>query len=567
MKTIVQEKHWRVLPANSELQSKFSSNLNISPIISQILINRGINNLQDAKNFLSRDISNLYDPFLMNDMDAAVKRIMKAIDEKENITVYGDYDADGLCGTALLMIILQELGGKCMYYLPNRIEEGYGLNKDAVQKCGENRTKLLITVDCGISGKDEIDYAKSLGMDVIITDHHAPVGELPVCTGILNPKVPDSRYPYNDLAGVGVAFKLGEALAKIHGRIDIKKHLDLVALGTIADIVPITGENRIMVYQGLKALENVSKVGLIKLKIKAGMDKDLQTGHVAFRLAPRINAAGRLQTAETSIKLLLSNDENEAEELSNILNMNNRERQKIEKQVLNSALEQLELKFNFNTDKVIVLENKDWPAGVIGIVAGRIANQYYRPCIVISVENGLGKGSGRSIKNFHLLDALKHCSEHLRKFGGHAHAAGLSIEEILIPSFREKINKYAESVLEPSDLTQQIEIDAEVSLNDISYELLEQLNSLEPFGYSNPKPCLVSYDLQLYREPKIVGKEHIKFWVKSKGRIFEAIGFNMADYVSLFYEFNTFDIVYRPQINTWMNKETIQLQVVDIKAK
>lgn len=567
MRTLVQEKLWRVLPANPELQTKFSSNLNISPVISQILINRGINNLQDAKSFLSKDINNIYDPFLMNDMDPVTKRIIKAIEDKENITIYGDYDADGLCGTALLMLVLLELGGKCGYYLPSRIEEGYGLNKDAIQKCSENGTKLLITVDCGISGKDEIDYAKRQGMDVIVTDHHAPVGELPVCIGILNPKVPDSRYPYKDLAGVGVAYKLAEALAKINGRIDVKKHLDLVALGTIADIVPITGENRVLVYHGLKTLENVSKIGLVKLKEKAGMDKDLQTGHVAFRLAPRINAAGRMQTAESSIKLLLTNDENEAEELSKILNVNNRERQKIEKEVLVNALEQLEVKFNFNTDKVIVLENKDWPVGVIGIVAGRLANQYYRPCIIISVENGMGKGSGRSIKNFHLLDALKSCSEHLKKFGGHAHAAGLSIEEILIPSFREKINQYAESVLQPDDLSPQIEIDVEVNLNNISYGLLQELENLEPFGYSNPKPCLVSYDLQLYREPKIVGKDHIKFWVKSGGRVFEAIGFSMADYASLFDEFNTFDMVYRPQINTWMNKETIQLQVVDLKVK
>lgn len=577
MQTIVREKQWRVLSSQPGFRDKISSALKISPLIAQILINRGITNPEDAKSFLTRDINQLHSPFLMEDMEKVTKRILSAIQNKENITIYGDYDADGICGTALLTLVLQELGGKCRYYLPNRMEEGYGLNKDAILRCKEDGTQLLITVDCGIGSQDEINYAKGLGMDVIVTDHHSPIGELPECLGILNPKDPGSGYPYKELSGVGVAYKLGEALAKETSHIDIRKHLDLVAVGTIADIVPLTGENRIFVYHGLKVLETTEKIGLVKLKEKAGMDpaparrggtsKDIQAGHVAFRLAPRINAAGRLTTAESAIKLLLTKDENEAEELSNILNINNRERQKIEQEVLSSALEQLELKFNFNNEKIIVLENKDWPVGVIGIVAGRIANQYHRPCIIISVENGLGKGSGRSIKNFHLLEALQSCSSYLKKFGGHAHAAGLCIEEILIQSFREKINQYAESVLGPNDLIPQIEIDAEANFRDISFELLEQLDMLEPFGYSNPKPCLVSTELQLYREPRIVGNEHLKFWVKSSGRVFEAIGFGMAGHISLFDEFNTIDMVYRPQINNWMNREIIQLQVLDLKVR
>lgn len=567
MKLLLQEKHWKVLPSNPELQSNFSSNLGISPITSQILINRGIANLEDARSFLSKDINGLHNPFLMEDMEKVTERILKAIDNKEKITIYGDYDADGICGTALLMLILLELNANCNYYLPNRLEEGYGLNKDAILKCKEDGTQLLITVDCGITSKDEVNYAKSQGLDIIITDHHSPAAELPECIGILNPKVPYSKYPYKDLAGVGVAYKLAEALQKIKTCLNPKKHLDLVALGTIADIVPISGENRILVSHGLNLLENTDKIGIVKLKEKAGMEKDTKAGHVAFRLAPRINAAGRLKTAEAAIRLLLTNNENEAGELSNILNLNNRERQKIEKEVLTNALIQLELKFNFNSEKIIILENKNWPVGVLGIVAGRIANQYNRPCIVISIENGLGKGSGRSIKNFHLLNALQSCSTHLKRFGGHAHAAGLNIEEILIPSFKEKINQYAETVLQPDDLIPQLEIDIEAEFSDISFDLMEQIESLEPFGYSNPKPSIVSYDLQLYREPKIVGKDHIKFWVKQGQRTFEAIGFGMADYISLFDESNNIDLAYRLQINKWMNKEIIQLQVLDIKAR
>jgi single-stranded-DNA-specific exonuclease len=567
MKTIVREKRWNILPADYNLQNKLSTELNIFPAIAQILINRKTTSLTDANSFLKKDISSLYDPFMFQDMEKITKRIISAIKNKEKITIYGDYDADGICATALLLLSLQELGADCNYYLPNRIDEGYGLNRDAVAKCKDFGTQLLITVDCGISAKNEIEYAKNLGMDVIVTDHHEPPRDIPVCAGILNPKVSESKYPFKDLAGVGVAFKLISAIAKKTGRINPKEHLDLVAIGTVADIVPLTGENRTLVHHGLLALLHTNKIGLIKLKEKAGVGKDIQAGHIAFRLAPRINAAGRLSTAETAIKLLLTKNESEAEEYSTTLNKNNIERQKIEQDVLDDAIIQIESKFNFNNQKIVVLEGTNWPSGVIGIVAGRIANQYHRPCIIISAENGLGKGSGRSIKKFHLLEALTSCSDHLIKFGGHAHAAGLSIEETLIRSFREKINEYAENTLSTEDLVPSIDIDAEIKLKDISFDLISQLDMLEPLGYDNPKPCFVSKNMQLYGDPQIVGEDHLKFRVKSEGRVFEAIGFGMADYISYFDESANLDLAYRPQINTWMNKKTIQLQVVDIKTE
>jgi single-stranded-DNA-specific exonuclease len=567
MKIMVREKNWQILPPNLELQNKISSELKIFPLTAQILINRGITNIQDANNFIKKDLSFLYNPFIFSDMEQITERVISAIKNKEKITVYGDYDADGICATALLFLSLMELGADCNYYLPNRIDEGYGLNNEAILKCKETGTKLLITVDCGISAKKEIEYAKSLAIDVIITDHHEPPKEIPECIGILNPKLQGSKYPFKNLAGVGVAYKLIDAISRKTGKLDPNEHLDLVALGTVADIVPLTGENRILVHHGLKKLESTNKLGLVKLKEKSGVDKDIQAGHIAFRLAPRINAAGRLSNAETAIKLMLTQNESEAEEHSHTLNKNNRERQKIEKEVLEKAVEQIESKFNFNTEKIIVLDAQNWPSGVIGIVAGRIVNQYYRPCIIISVENGLGKGSGRSIKNFHLLDALHSCSAHLIKFGGHAHAAGLSIEELLIQPFREKINEYAANNLKTEDLMPSIEIDAETKLKNISFELIEQLEALEPFGYDNPKPCFIAKDLQLYGDPQIVGEEHLKFKVKSEGRIFDAIGFGMADYFSFFDESSTLDIIYRPQINNWMNKKTIQLQIVDLKIK
>lgn len=565
MRTILREKQWQIKAPNEVLQEQFVTGLDISPVIAQILINRNIQSLDSAKSFVSKDIDSIHDPFLFQDMDKITNRIIKAINNKEKITVYGDYDADGLCSTALLIRVLCDLYANCRYYLPNRFEEGYGLNKEAIHKCHEDGTKLLITVDCGISSIEEIDFANSLGMETIITDHHTPSDNIPKCLGVLNPKIDDSNYPFCDLAGVGVVYKLVQAIAKKTNLPNINQHLDLVALGTIADIVPITGENRILVHYGLQTLKETNKIGIQKLKERVKLSNDIQTGHVAFRLAPRLNASGRLKSAENSIKLLLSNDETESLKLAKILDAENYERQRLEQEVLKSALEQVELKFNFNTDKVIVIENRNWPAGVIGIVASRLVNQYHRPAIVITVEDGLGKGSGRSIKNFNLLESLNACKDYFKKFGGHVYAAGIQIEELLIPSFREKINEYADTVLTQKDLIPTLEIDLNLSFRDITFELIDKLQELAPFGYSNPKPLFLSQNLQVYRGPEIVGKDHLKVWFKSEGKILEAIGFGMAEWIDHFDEFRTVDLVHRLTINTWHDKQTIQLQIQDMK--
>ena len=566
MVTVMREKKWLVRPPRPREQAAIASGLGVSSVTARILVNRNITNLQDGHRFLNNKIDHLYNPFLFSCMDKITSRIGKAIRAGKHITVYGDYDADGICGTALLVLVLKELGAHCDYYLPHREEEGYGLNQEAIRKCRKSGTDLLITTDCGTGSTVEVDYALSIGMEVIITDHHSPSGPIPQCTGVINPKLSDCPYPYKELAGVGVAYKLAQALSEKVKPIDVTKHLDLVAIGSIADIVPLTGENRILVHHGLQVLRDTSKIGLQALKLKSGVIGNVQTNHVAFRLAPRINAAGRMDSAESALKLLLTSDPATAKQLSNLLDTSNRERQKIERRVSKDALRELELKFNVNSDKVIVLENDNWPVGVIGIVASRIARQYNRPCIIINVTDKIGKGSGRSIRSFHLLDALKSCTDHLLRFGGHAFAAGLSIEEILIPSFRQKINQYANSVLTPDDLIPQIEIDAEASFLDLSFDFIEQLNILEPFGRGNPDPLLVSRGLQLYRDPIIVGKNHLKVWLKSGKRVFEAIGFGMGDYISLFNESNQVDLVFRPRTNTWNNKEIIQLHIVDMKV-
>lgn len=561
-RTLVKERRWQIAPADPLLQKELAEKLKISLVTAQVLINRGNTTIKSAEDFLNKDLAQLHDPFLLEGMDKACNRILQAARNKEKITIYGDYDTDGICSTALLLSVLKDLGANCDYYLPNRQEEGYGLNKEALNKCREKGTQLLISVDCGISSCHEVAHANSLGMEVIVTDHHRPVGDLPPAYCLLNPKITGCKYPYPDLAGVGVVFKLAQAL-----KTDPRRHLDLVALGTIADIVPINGENRILTHHGLELLKETKKIGLRKLKEIVGIHTDLQTGHVAFRLAPRLNASGRLSTAENSIRLLLATEEKEAVTLSQILNQNNWDRQKLEQRVLEEALEQAERKMNFNEDKVIVLANENWPVGVIGIVASRLVNRYHRPAIVISLENGIGKGSCRSIKSFHLLNALQHCQDHFMKFGGHAYAAGLNIEEVLIPSFGEKINSYANSVLKNEDLIPQIYIDCPVDFSDISFDFIEEMEKLAPFGYNNPKPVFISENLDLHRDPIIVGKNHLKLWLKASGRALEAIGFGMGERIGEFDEYRKITLAYRPQINTWQNRQMIQLHIEDMRLK
>ena len=564
MKAVLQEKKWHILPFNKDIVSKLSKGLKIPAALAAVLANRDIQNVQNANNYLSKSLKNTYDPYIFKHIDKIVNRILSAVKKNELITVYGDYDVDGICSTAILYSTLKEIGAKCQYYLPCR-DEGYGLNSKAIKKCSEQGTKLIITVDCGINNCAEIKFAGSIGIDIIVTDHHVPGKNLPECIGIMNPKLADSPYPYKDLAGVGIAYKLSEAIAKKFPGTDVTQHLDLVGLGTIADVVPLTGENHIFAFHGLEAIKNTKKIGLQYLKKKSGIEREVYAGQVAFRLAPRINAAGRLDTAEPAIKLLLTKDEKEAKEFSNVLDSNNKERQKLEKDVLDNAIEQIERTFNFNSDKIIVLDNNNWPKGVIGIVASRIVNRYYRPCILISVEEGMGRGSCRSINNFNILSALDACNEHLKEYGGHSHAAGLGIEEILIDSFRDKINQYAEMTINTDDLVPRLIIDSEISFNDITFNLIEQLDKLSPYGYGNPKPTFVSKGLELYREPKIVGDKHLKFWLKSQGRVFEAIGFDMSEYISLLDEFTNLDIVYNLHINNWKDKQIIQLHIQDIK--
>jgi len=567
------EKRWVVAPQNTTLQNKYAKEFEIPVITSQVLVNRGLHEISESSLFLYGKLSQLHDPFIFADMKTAVDRIYKAIKGKEKIVLYGDYDVDGATGTALLLHVFRALKANVDYYVPNRVEEGYGLNKSALDSLKKDKVKLLITIDNGIAAIKEIAHAKKIGIDVIVTDHHEPKGELPDCVALLDPKVPGEKYPFKGLSGVGMAFKLAHAVVR-RGleidyspakTIDMKDHLDLVALGTVADVVPLIDENRIMVKQGLKKLSRTTKVGLKILKDKSGLNEDISTGQVAFRLAPRLNAAGRVGDAKSSIELLTTDDEDEALTLAHSLEETNRERQEIERKVLEEAMKQVKSQVNLEKDPVIVLDGENWHSGVIGIVASRLVGTYYKPTVLISVDGKIGKGSARSIKHLHILEALTECEGVLKAFGGHKQAAGLSVETKTIKKFRTLFTQSVLSRIKLEDMVPELEIDMEIPLEAITFDLMDSLDLLSPYGYENPRPIFVSRNLEAIR-PSLVGKNHLKLMFTDGQDTIDAIGFDMADALKLIRKPGTrVDVAYRPQINTFRGNSALQLQIEDIR--
>lgn len=567
------EKRWVIPPPDFNLQKKLAKEFEIPSITAQVLINRGLRNSTEVDLFLNGKLSQLHDPFLFIEMKSAVDRVFKALKGKEKITLYGDYDVDGSTGTALLYCVFKALEAKFDYYVPHRVEEGYGLHKAALDALKKEGTKLLITIDNGISANAEIAYAKKIGIDVIVTDHHEPKGDAPSCVAILDPKNHDEKYPFKGLSGAGVAFKFAHAIVR-RGlevnyppakKIDLKEHLDLVALGTVSDVVPLVDENRIMVKHGLKKLSRTNRMGLKILKEKSGLTGDISTGQVAFRLAPRLNAAGRMGDARNSIQLMITEDEDEALNLAHLLEESNRERQEIERKILEEAMKQVKSCVDLEKDPVIVLEGENWHSGVIGIVASRILGTYYKPTIIISLDGDTGKGSARSVKNLHILDALNDCQGMLKSYGGHRQAAGLSLAKKTVDQFRTKFAETVRSRIKPEDLIPELEIDMEVKLSEISFDLLDSLELLSPFGYENPRPILASRNLEVIR-PSLVGKNHLKLLLTDGKDTLDAIGFDMADALKIIRKGGTkVDVAYRPQINTFRGNTALQLQLEDIR--
>lgn len=561
---------WRVVPTDPALLYIFENELKVTPILAKLLINRGISSLDEARFFLEGKLSEMHDPFLMTDMDKAVTRIKNALEKREKILVYGDYDADGTTATALLVKVLTCMGGQVGYYIPDRMDEGYGLHMDALCWAADEGYGLVVTVDCGVSALEVIAQNNlEKGPDIIVTDHHEPLEQLPDAVAVLNPKRIDCQYPFKELAGVGVALKLAQALFIDcgQGEDSWQGYLDLVCLGTVADIVPLHGENRIIVKYGLPALVNTDSPGLKSLmKVSGVSPEQLGTREIGFALAPRINAAGRVGDATKSVKLLITDDHQEALELASLLHRNNQERQRIESLVLAEAMGMLDAEPDLAEQHVIVLASETWHSGVVGIVASRLVDRYYRPVILIAIEDGEGKGSGRSIPGFHLYESVSRCGDLLTRFGGHAQAVGLSIPADNVDLLRSTLNAYVEKNVDKDTFIPGINFDAEVSLTDINEMLIQEIHQLAPFGHCNPDPLLVCPEATLL-SCREIGKNggHLKLLVRENGAVLDGIGFRMASCLDEVAAASEVDLAFFPSINEWQGRRNLQLVVKDIR--
>jgi single-stranded-DNA-specific exonuclease len=547
------------------LQNNFAKELGISRTLAQVLINRGINTLAQAQNYLKPDISGMHDPFEFSQMSKAVGLVKKACQNHDRVLVFGDYDVDGITSTVLAKSVLTKMGLEVLHHLPHRVNEGYGLNFSAVNFARENNVKLVVTADCGTSSHKEIGALRQANIDVVVTDHHEPQDlSLPAASSMINPKLKNSGYAYRDLAGVGVVYKFAQALSGS----SLIEELDLVTLGTVADSVPLTGENRIIVKEGIARFSTTQRPGLRALMDKAGIsDKKFSATYISFIIAPRLNASGRMSSAETSLKLLMSAERAQADTLAAELEAFNRQRQKEEARILKEAEELINAEINFKDHKVIVIAKEDWHHGVLGIVASKLADRFYRPAIVISLSGDLCKGSGRSIENFHLFDALEDCKESLESFGGHAHAAGLLIYKNNIDDFRKSINKLAHERLNIDDLLPGIDVDMELRLADVSEDLAKECELLEPFGMANPEPLFYSRNLKLKGQAQSLGRETLKFWVTDGVATMQVIGFGMSSLRQDLLNAQSIDLVYTLRLDNWQGASSLILEAKEIFFK
>ena len=562
---------WQVLNNHdSEIINEYADQLNSPPVLAKILLNRGIENIETARRFLKPELSHLHDPFLLAGMQDAVERIAAAISNKEKILIHGDYDVDGTTATSMLLLFFRNLGQSVDFYIPDRLLEGYGLSEKGMVFAKENGFGLIITVDCGITAVDEVKLANELGIDVIICDHHQPAEDLPSATAILNPKRPDCTYPFKELAGVGVAYKLLQALRSYLNLDDssVLEFLGLVSIGSSADIVPLVDENRVIVKHGLQSLSQPNNIGLSALIDSSGLtDCEIGTGQVVFVLAPRINAVGRMGDAGRAVRLLTSDNKQQAKNIATILESENRRRKSIDEETFSEAYEIVEKNFNPEEENVFVLHKNGWHPGVIGIVASRLVEKFYRPTIIIATdENGQGRGSARSIAGFNIYEALKECEDLMVSFGGHKYAAGLTIEIENIPLLREKISRVASERLTADLLKPKLSIDSEIRLREIDWQLIKLINRMAPFGPQNMRPLFLSKGLQVVGTPSIVGKNHLKLKVRQDGIVMDAIGFNLGDKI---YRISPGDqdveMVFIIDENEYQGRKTIQLRVKDLR--
>jgi single-stranded-DNA-specific exonuclease len=573
-------KRWTLLPHDAAATDRLAQSLRIAPALAQLLINRGVSQTEEAKTFLTASLNGLHEPSALPGVADAAERIFAAAKAKQRICIYGDYDVDGITASTILWRCLTLAGAEVDYYVPDRLEEGYGLNSEALRKLKEQNFALVITVDCGITSCEQAQVASELGLQLIVTDHHEMKKKLPEVSVLVHPRLPGSQYPFPHLCGAGVAFKLAWAIAQKFSNAQkvsesfktfLMESVALVALGTVADVVPLVGENRIFVRQGLKNLKAAPTIGLKALIQAAELtDKELDAGHIGFTLAPRLNAAGRLGQARLAIELLATSNNTRAVDLARYLNEQNEKRQTVERRIAAQAKEMVEAMEGHADAPAYVLHSDEWHPGVIGIVASRLVEKYARPILMISTQEEMGSGSGRSIDGFPLHEALQQCTKHLISHGGHAMAAGFKVQKDKIDDLRTAFLAEAAKKLDVKTLQHTITLDAEIPLSALTTGLLKGIAALEPHGSGNRRPLFLASGLQVVGDPRKVGKgeHHLSFRVKqSSGPIVKAIGWGMADRLEeLMSHSGQCCLAFTPKLNEWNGYINVDMEVNDLQA-
>lgn len=568
------QKRWILKQADEGTVALLSGTLKVPALVARLLAHRGFTEPEAAKRFLSSTLrSDLPSPFLMADMERAADRLVHALQNKELICIWGDYDVDGTTGTAALVSFLKEIGGEPIYYVPHRIDEGYGLNGEGLKRLSSGGVRLVVSVDCGISNYKEVELARSLGIDVVIVDHHEPPQDLPPAVAVLNPHRLDCPFPDKGLSGAGLAFYLIVGLrAKLRDAgwftqretPDIRRYLDVITLGTIADMVPLTGINRTLMRRGLVELRSSQCPGILALKQVAGIapGAEVGVGQVAFQLGPRINAAGRVDAALKVVEMLTTNSAEVASRIAQELDGHNRERQAIGADVLNEALSQVDAEASFRDRYSIVLGQEGWHVGVLGIVASRIVERFHRPTVVVGFHGGEGKGSARSIRGFHMVEGLRRCAELLGKFGGHEYAGGLTIEQEKFPIFAERFEDVARSCLTREDLIPVLEVDAELDFSAVGLSLIREIRNLGPFGIGNPEPLFMTKGVEISERKDFSGG--VRFKLRQAGRTLDAVGFGLEERLVASRD-TKIDVVYRLTENQWNGTSTPELRLIDAR--
>ncbi len=567
------EKRWVENRLSDEkVVSQLADQLNITSIIATLLVNRGITNYKEAEDFFRPKIEHLHNPFLMKDMDVAINRIEKAISNNERILIYGDYDVDGTTSVALVFSFLKTIYQNIEYYIPDRYKEGYGVSYAGIDYASENNFTLIIALDCGIKANEHVEYANQRNIDFIICDHHLPSDEIPNAIAVLDPKRVDCEYPYKELSGCGIGFKLVQAYAQKNNIPfeTIRGLLDLVAVSIASDIVPVTGENRILAYFGLEQLNENPRPGLQAL-INISNIKDITLNEIVFFIGPRINAAGRIDHAQHAVSLLNAETEKEAFDFCEVLNIKNNERKEFDQTITLEAIALIEQDLDAKNRKSTVLYNAEWHKGVIGIVASRLIDKFYRPTIILTESNGYAAGSARSVNGFDIYEAISACSHLLEQYGGHKYAAGLTMKIENIPTFIEKFEEIVSNTIADNSLHQEIEIESEINLIEFNAKFYRILKQFSPFGPGNLKPIFLAKNVQLASDLKLIGKNnanHLKFSVVQNGSYtFDCIAFGLGHYKEIIESSEYFDICFTIEENTWREKTTIQLNIKDIRIQ